>query len=359
MFIGPGRELYDDVQELQEQLMFPTPSWPPALAEYSSERLSSQFQELWMMSDVYILASAGWDCNLAAFDGKLIFEGSFDQNELTVLNRLDLETGEIVWQLPLDREGPDHMVHNSNTIFYSSGIPGNIVAYDVESGRQIWEHTLSWREKNIIYYMQATDGSLYVNSTTFNFNVFDTYAGRPQEWESSIDAYPIFYVDNDVIYHRTTDTRVLATDRITESTVWAVTFDEPIRISPIFTEELVVAKTGELGTGQVYSIDRKTGTILWQRPPGTIDWENPKNLQGNVATDGEHIFYLTVDSQLQAANAKTGQMLGYVQFAPSLQELEGSDQVNSEFCVASSDNIVVLYLGSGRQLFAFRFLPDN
>lgn len=138
-----------------------------------------------------------------------------------------------------------------------------------------------------------------------------------------------------------------------------MTFDEPIRISPIFTEELVVAKTGKSGVGQVYSIDRESGTILWQRPPGTINWENPKNILGSVAIYGEYVFYLTVDAQLQTANAKTGQVLGYVQLAPSLQELDGIDLVNSEFCIAASDNVVVLYLGSGRQLFAFRFLPEK
>ena len=58
-------------------------------------------------------------------------------------------------------------------------------------------------------------------------------------------------------------------------------------------------------------------------------------------------------------DAKTGQFVGAVQFNPSFQELDGLDLVNRVFCVAASDNVVIVYFGSGRQLFAFRFLPNE
>ncbi|MEZ4594291.1 MAG: PQQ-binding-like beta-propeller repeat protein [Chloroflexota bacterium] len=354
-YFGPGRELLNDVQE---ELISPLPSWPTALAKYNVQNTSAQFQELWMLDNVYGVGG-NEGCNFFALQNKLLFEASFAQNEWTYLNQVDLETGDIVWRVPLKPEGPSVLTYDVNTLFYGYGIPGNIIAYDIESGNQLWERTLSWREKNIISYMQATNDNLYVNSSSLNFQVFDTSTGTPKELAFQTDAFPIFYVDNSVFYHREIDRKILAAELATGHTVWEASFHEPIKIAPLFTEKLIIVKTGSLGIGQVYVLDRSTGEDLWQQPHGAIDWENPANIVGNVAEHNGYIFYITLNAELLAINAETGEVVGSVQFSPGLNELDGSDRVNREFCIAASDNIVAVYFGSGQQLFSFRFLPDE
>ena len=354
-YFGPGRELLNDVQE---ELISPLPSWPTALAKYNVQNTSTQFQELWMLDNVYVSGDSK-GCNFFALQNKLLFEASFAQNEWASLNQVSLETGNVVWRVPLEREGPSAITHNASTLFYGYGTPGNIIAYDVESGKQLWERSLSWREKNIISYMQATSDSLYVNSSSLNFQAFDSFTGTPKELAFQTDAFPIFHVDNPVFYHRKIDTRLLATDLLTGNMIWESSFKETIQIAPIFTAEQIVVKTGRVGIGQLYTLDRATGEILWHYPDGVADWENPENIAGTVAESNGYIFFITLNAKLLAANGETGEIVGEVQFSPGLTELDGSDRVNREFCVAASENIVVVYLGSGRQLFSFRFLPDE
>ena len=350
---GPGIEIIENFEELYS----PSASWDPATVNYEIISISPQFQEYWAKPETYILASPGEKCNLFALQNKLIFEASFDQYEFLSLNQADLETGEIVWQVALTPEGPDVMTHNENIIFHGSGIPGKISAYDIESGNQIWEHILSRQEKNIIKYLYATEKQLFVNSSSYNFNLFNAVTGEHQNWDSQLDVFPIFFIDENVIYHRKIDTHLLASDKTNGNTLWDISLNEPVQISPLFTDDLVIVRTGEYNSGQILAINRDNGTILWQRPPGPIDWENPANVMGTVAEDNGYVFYLTSDGHLEAANTKTGELAGVVKIEPSFEELDGHDRVNREFCVAASNNIVVVYLGSGRQLFAFRFQP--
>jgi hypothetical protein len=352
---GPGRELYEIAQD---QLISPEPSWPPALVKYEIKEIDPQFQELWMISDVYIVADFGRECNLLAFQGSLFLEASFGQNKSMSLSRTHLETGEIIWQSVLNREIAGVLAHNEDAIFHGSGRRGNITAYDIETGKQIWERSLTWLGNNAVDYMHATEERLYVDSSA-DLDVFDVYTGQSQKWESQLDPSVMFHVDDSIIYHRATSRSIQAADRKTGRDIWEVDFHNSIRMAPVFTEKLLIVKTGRSGTGQIYVIGRSTGTILWQHPPGPIDWENPANIVGDVAEDSGYIFYLTAEAQLQSARAMTGHSAGTVQFNPSLRELDDLERVNRDFCIVANDNVVVVYFGSSRQLFAFRFSPDE
>lgn len=55
-----------------------------------------------------------------------------------------------------------------------------------------------------------------------------------------------------------------------------------------------------------------------------------------------------------AVELKTGQPIGEIRFSSDKKP----DFVGSPFQVAASNNIVLVYLGDGKQLFAFRFLPE-
>lgn len=354
LILGPGQEL---LNLYQGQTTSSYVSFAPALATYDIKSMDSQFQSLWTISDIFIIADGNWECNILAFHNKLFYQASYERTHPTSLHRADLLTGVIEWQSISAHEAPSVMTHNDTTVFIGSG--PEIIAYDTESGDQIWRRGLPILEKSITY-IQSTGDSVYANSgSTGNFYAYNARSGKRQDIGFRLNATPIFLVSNDTIYYQEAGTRLYAMHRQDKNIIWTLRFDEELQLSPLFTEELIIARTGRAVIGQVYVIDRTTGTTLWQYPAGAIDWENPANVVGNVAEDNGYIFYLTFDAQLQAVDAKTGQFVGAVQFNPSFQELDGLDLVNRVFCVAASDNVVIVYFGSGRQLFAFRFLPNE
>ncbi len=115
---------------------------------------------------------------------------------------------------------------------------------------------------------------------------------------------------------------------------------------PILTKNAIVARVGEARfSGIVFAVDRTTGNLLWHY----------EDVLSNVAVTDSIAFFLTDDVQLVAVDVSSGRVVGEVNFTPDRID----DPVNTPFHVASSDGIAVVYFGDGRQLFAFRSLPDE
>ncbi len=57
-----------------------------------------------------------------------------------------------------------------------------------------------------------------------------------------------------------------------------------------------------------------------------------------------------------AVDIQTGEVLSTLRFEPSEISSGGG---HYEYLVAASDDIVLVYLGDGRQLIALRFSPDE
>lgn len=287
MFIGPGKGLITNSRNRVNQ----NPSWSPSLVEYRVEEMSPKFQELWIRSSTYIVEDFGRECKLFAFDNKLVFEASFAQNSPRTLNRANLETREIIWQKDLDSKGTHVMAHNKNTVFFGFGTTGKIIAFDLESGEQIWENSLSTWGKNIIDYMHATETELYVNSSSKGIQVFDSQTGQPYDWQTAHVTPPVFHVKNDIAYQQNNGFNLRAVNLKTEDILWEQNFDEPILMPPIFIEEMAFVKTGHTNVGIVYAIDLTNGEILWKNPHGKTNWANQKNVLGTIAEDNGYLFY--------------------------------------------------------------------
>ncbi|MEJ2746581.1 MAG: PQQ-binding-like beta-propeller repeat protein, partial [Anaerolineae bacterium] len=88
---------------------------------------------------------------------------------------------------------------------------------------------------------------------------------------------------------------------------------------------------------------------------GDLIWETEENVVSNVAVDGAAAFFVTSQAELVALDVETGQKVGSVQFSNEETQL-GEDR---GYFVAASGGNVFVYLGDGRQLFAFHFLADN
>jgi hypothetical protein len=96
-------------------------------------------------------------------------------------------------------------------------------------------------------------------------------------------------------------------------------------------------------------------------------WEY-SGIVSNIANDGGVAYFIILEpgsswggdsaenAQLVAIDIRTGKMLGSVNFEPpGIQSGWG----NYHYHVAASNDIVLVYLGDSRQLFAFRYLGGD
>jgi len=78
---------------------------------------------------------------------------------------------------------------------------------------------------------------------------------------------------------------------------------------------------------------------------------------GSYAQNGKFLFFLTEDDNtLWAVDQDVPEIVGRVRFDGT--SFEGINYVN-RFAVASENDMVVVYLGDGEQLFVFRFSPSS
>ena len=319
------------------------------LAEYKVIETST-LEELWAISNVF--ATQRYGNGLIATNGSLYIIGNLSGQRLAFLNRLDLATGQQVWEVSDEIEASPVSTFNSNYIFIGAGARGRVTAYELESGNIAWKKSLSLIRTRHIFYMSAVGSDLYVNrSGSTGFNILDIKNGRIQERGYTRGVFPIFFATGDIIYHGRFGEFLVASNKVTNDILWEVEFEKEIVQAPLFIDDIVLVRTDKSGfLGEVFAIDLATGKILWS---------SPRNIVSNVTAANNVAYYLTEDSHLIAVDILTGEMVGSVEFSPKITALEPIDQVNEDFSVAAYDEIVVVYFGSGSQLFAFRFLGSS
>ncbi|GIK58005.1 MAG: hypothetical protein BroJett015_36680 [Chloroflexota bacterium] len=327
-------------------LLNPSFDWGPTLTTYDVVSISPNFAERWRVSDIFVDPSRSGN-SLVALDDSLFFVGSTNQGDFPALQKFNLQTGQHEWQnQPI--ESFSLLVSGSNqNVIVRQHIPSQITVYDARSGDIMVERTFSFRTRGMDFIF-AEGGELYVNSD-YHFYLLDEGSGKTKPFRNPNKAYPIFLIQNGVIYHRELGKSLQALDQQTGHMIWESRFDKEIVRQPVFTEETIFVRTGEF-TGQVHVLDRLTGETLWGSEPGVVS---------NVATVGDWVYYLTNEAHLHVADVHTGMLVADIVFAPAILELDEIDQVNSDFYVAATEDMAVVYFSSSNQLFAFQHKSEE
>ncbi|MCP4419516.1 MAG: PQQ-binding-like beta-propeller repeat protein [Chloroflexi bacterium] len=323
------------------------------LPTYSIKSLGINYEELWKITNTSATRTSNSN-NLTVSHNMvyLVTEGS-DENLPTTLSivAFDKLTSNTLWQI--NGEFGTDLFHNS-TYLYATIDRNHIVAYEPESGEQVWGTNLPGVRG--ISHVTATEAELFIAGVPDKFFILDAFTGRTITSSSSSGdiGYTAFLVENDTVYWHQWPLNLVSTDLQTEERNWSQSFEGGFEKTPVFTEELIFVVT--FG-GQLFVLDKVTGEIIWQTAP-LDSLTHSERVVSNVAVADGVVYYLTQDSQLRALNMYTGELLGMVEFTPSLFTL-GTDIVNYRFDVAASDDLVAVYFGGSYQIFTFRFLRDE
>ncbi len=331
--------------------------WKPASVKHNIP-VNSEFEELWNLT-TYIRCKS---C-LASTESNVYFSGSLENNSPEFLVGLDLHTGQIEWQQmlqsgqTLERIDSQHIYINqpaTQKIANSTQLWGTaqLIAYDIES------HDEAWKQKF------AGSGGVSINRIVEEMLIVEAGSGFYQvdihtgQQITGPQREILLSNEEGFQYQRVHGVAgILQGIYIeTQEVIW--TYDL-LRFSQfIFEDELIlIGNDASGGIGEVTTLNGNTGEELWRYA----------RVISNIATSNGVVYFIqvgegewgqnkTLDARMIAADIQTGEVLSTLRFEPSEISSGGG---HYEYLVAASDDIVLVYLGDGRQLIALRFLPDE
>lgn len=329
--------IYQSAVDVVEVVLTPSYDWPPTLTKYNISTNSMGIQPLWEIENIALT-------QLVASNSTLFYLGARETTEPSSLHAIGLSTRGLAWQTDPILSGSTTLAQNSTTIFVGSGVPGKITAYNSETGAILWLYDLPHKSK-FIEYLYASETQLFVKSSSGRFDILDTNSGDVIDFTLRPFEYRPFTINNGIVYQQSSYTKFQAADMQNGTILWETNLDEEFFHSPVFTEGLVLIKTSKFASGKIVALELTTGTIRW---------ETQDNIISNITVDNNRAYFLTENAELIVVDIYTGTEIGWVNFTPTILELDPMDFINRKFFVASSDNIVVVYFGSSWQMFAFR-----
>jgi outer membrane protein assembly factor BamB len=121
---------------------------------------------------------------------------------------------------------------------------------------------------------------------------------------------------------------------------------EGVYFAPLLDNGVIVGRTGRQNSGRVYALNSENGHILWA---------SEERVLGNIVANRGVTFYVTEQAVLRAVNSRTGEIIASLAFIPEIASDEAMD-THYAYNIAINDDIVLMYMGNSKQLFAFRFV---
>jgi outer membrane protein assembly factor BamB len=183
------------------------------------------------------------------------------------------------------------------------------------------------------------------------FHILEAETGFLEASFPDFEGLPILRIEDEVVYRLSSTDKFQAISLQDKVSLWEIRFRNDFA-GIRFTDDLIFILVDELEPRQIYAIERATGEILWK---------SADNIVSDVVISEDTLYALTAKSQLIGIDIHTGEVIGKLDFKPTFLELEREESYNTldySLYLAAVDDKVLVYIGSGRQLFAFRFVPD-
>lgn len=344
-------------QKFRPMLLQETTPTPPTI-NYVVAASSPQFEQLWVKSRVSNNHSTHQGgVHLDATGKHAFLLGSLENNKTgdLTLTKLDLLTGDVEWfkfkPLSFNEGAASTIDVNSDFIYVGfdgtqkiSGETtfgaGKVRAYDIDSGNMVWSKVVPGARG--FDTLVATDSTVSVDGSFSSGNyLLDAKTGNVLDVIEKPNL--VWFINDDVSYERQKSFPFQARDRKTNEITWQSVDGYYPSQPPTLTDRVIVARSGDTGFGGiVFAIDSATGGLVWEY----------KDVLSNVSVDSSTAFFLTKDIELIAIDIETGKILGQMAFTSTVTRDHVS---NIHYFVAASNDIVLVYLGDGRQLVALRF----
>lgn len=321
---------------LPSSMIYPTVTPVPPVTHRVDNLIG--IEPIWTLDDVYIISNEQ-DITLDSLMGKTCFLGDLGKRGLYKnFICLQSQSGKILWSKQNGVQRTITVTPEGIFIAYSS--PAELKKFDLETG------DLVWREK--------LDGPGSIHLTYLN-NQVQVTTSSPTLWILDTDARLINKVKEGqkIVFLSTRDETYVSLNGLqalktgTNEVLWEHIDMQRLRQAPIFAEDKLFLRNGVDILGTAYALDHTNGTVLWE----------VSDIIGNLAysPDGQLVYALHEDGDLVAIDVNTGKETVIATFSPGPFIFhDGIDPCAYQLAYDADERILVVYLGDGRQLFAFK-----
>ncbi len=338
----------DQIVENDEPKWISTARQAPLIVE----TIPSEMELLWEKENTLTDNTIGGKLLMIAVNNSAYLIGSFDVTDFQTVYKIDLRSGDIVWQLPNDQgifePKASTLANNAKTIFIGfdgtqkidgsmSMGAGKIVAYDADSSNEVWSQPVPGA-RSISTLVASPDWVTVDGNYSSQFHIFDAKSGVAL---SSSKMELLLFKHHNSLFKRVGPSIIIAEDAETGGMLWDHTSGNVILDAPLLIDEknMIIFRTGdEFGT--VYALNMNTGEQIWRHG----------NVMSNVAVSDSVAYFVTTEAQLSARDIASGDILASVAFQPA-ENLESN--LAFPIGVAASQNVVLVYFGGSRQMFGF------
>jgi outer membrane protein assembly factor BamB len=337
-------------------------SWPPPEQVRFIKQQDEQFELLWESSPIYSGTRTSYgEVYFTSIGQNLFTIASFDDRP-TSLYKLDIPTGTVYWHVLQKRSFPPrrpiNLASNSQYIFVGLDAinrvdhentrgASRVVAFDPANGQEVWSQPIGGALS--VDSLIVTESIVSVIGFSYYY-VLDAESGVMLEKISRAEEEPrgfVLFMDENISYEFKFRS-IQAVDRRTGRKLWVQQAHCCIYEPPVITDKLLIVHTNP-ATGRVQAFDRLTGELVWQY--------DTNDVVSNLAMgDNSIVYFVTEEAHLLAVDAHTGQELGRVEFGPGRA---GDQSTVYAYDVTASQDFVLVYMGDGQKLFAFRFLGGD
>ncbi len=243
-----------------------------------------------------------------------------DEKALEPLELVDIETTFSVAKLWSAKVGGEaeflrvnlQPVGDGNRI-YAASRDGNVIAFDPESGKQVWKTDL---DTTLSAGPGVGEGMLAVGTLDGIVIVLSANDGA-ERWRADLNgetlAAPL--ISGDSIVVATVDNRLRALSVFDGSERWIVEQSTPRltmrgSASPVLAGKTVIAG---FDTGHLMAIDLESGDTIWDTvlapPSGRSDLERLSDIDGQISVVGQDIYAGGYQGRVASVAVESGQIL--------------------------------------------------
>ena len=286
-----------------------------------------------------------------------IFGGDDDEEELEPAELVDISTKVNVKRLWSAKVGDEaeflrvalRPAGDGNRI-YAASRDGNVVAFDPETGRQVWRTKLDME-------MSAGPGvgeNLVAVVAADGYVVLLDAATGTEKWRAAVggEALSQPVIKDDVIVVLTIDNVLHGLSAFDGTERWTVEESTPRLTMRGSATPALVGTTVVAGfdNGKLLAVDVDTGSIAWQSmlspPTGRSDLERLADVDGQISVVGQDVYAAGYQGRVAAIASESGQVL----WAREISTFEGvSADWNSVYTVNELGEIIALSRRTGTE----------
>lgn len=233
---------------------------------------------------------------------------------------------------------------------YAAGYDGVVIAFDPQSGKQIWRTKVGIR---LSAGPGVGEGRVVVVSKDGLAISLDSASGDEQ-WRVKIDgeslARPL--ISGESVVLQTIDNRLRALSIYDGRELWAIEQSTPALTMRGSADPVLVGNTviGGFDNGRLVAVNLISGDIVWESmlspPKGRSDLDRLSDIDGSISVVGQDVYAAGYQGRLAAVASESGQVL----WNRGISSYEGvSADWNSVYTATDDGEIVALSRRDGTE----------